>query len=51
LRHLRRGAETPTVFVVTNDQEIRTEATALGAMIEDSLGFARRVQAVLGEGA
>jgi hypothetical protein len=51
LRHLRRGAEMPTVFVVTNDQEIRTEATALGAVIEDSLGFARRVQAVLGEGA
>lgn len=51
LRHLRRGAETPTIFVVTNDQEIRRDATALGALIEDSLGFARRVQAVLGEGA
>lgn len=51
LRHLRRGADAPMVFVVTNDQEIRRDATALGAMIEDSLGFARRVQAVLGEGA
>jgi hypothetical protein len=51
LRHLRRGADAPMVFVVTNDQEIRRDATALGAMIEDSLGFARRVRAVLDEGA
>lgn len=51
LRHLRGDPATPAVFVVSDDRSVGKQAVGHGAIVEDAVGFSRRVRAVLAAGA
>jgi hypothetical protein len=50
LRHLRGDLATPAVFVVSDDKAVGQQAAGYGAIVEDAVGFARRVRALLATG-
>ena len=50
LRYLRGDPATPAVFVVSDDKAVGHQAVGYGAIVEDAIGFARRVRALLAVG-
>ena len=47
VRHLRSDPSHPTVFVVSDDQDVRRQALAYQAQIEECAAFARRIRKLL----